>query len=49
MEFLKLLGLSDKIDKLISVNCSANDGVVDRNKVDELKTEWSNFLKTGEL
>ena len=49
IEFLKLLGLSDKIDKMISINCSANDGVIDRSKVDELMNEWRNFLKTGEL
>ena len=49
LEFLKLLGVSDRIDKLISVRCTANFGIVDDSKVDEYFNEWTTFVKTGEL
>ena len=49
MEFFKLLGFADKIDRVISVHCTANYGVVDEDKVDEYRKEWSKFIKTGDF
>ena len=49
LELMVFSELGRRIDRLISINSSANYGVLDDDKVDTYAAEWTRFLKTGEL